>query len=135
MSAGTPRRAAPRRVPAPGWDLGADVTSTPTAEAWAEARVDELVAEGYAALRDRGHDVAFVDVGGLDAEIAVEANLYAQECVDVTVTVWRPRPPRTFPRSLLPRWKSSLVVASATLDPDGVLVEVEVDGERIPPGR
>jgi hypothetical protein len=51
------------------------------------------------------------------------------------VTVWRPRPPRTFPRRLLPRWRSSLVVASATLAPDGVLVEAEVDGERIPQGR
>lgn len=128
MSAADPRRGGPRpRDPACGWDPLAEPTAE-AVEAWADARVDELVAEGYDALRARGHDVRFVDVGGLDAEITIDFNLYAHDCVEVTATVWRPRRPRR----LLPRWRSSLAVASATLDPDGVLVEVEPDGERVP---
>jgi hypothetical protein len=132
MSATGPRRRGPRpRDPAPGWDPLAEPTAE-AVQAWADARVDELVDAGYAALRARGHDVRFVDVGGLEAEIAVDFNLYAHDCVEVTVAVWRPRRTRRFPGSLLPRWRSSLAAASATLDPDGVLVEVEPDGERVP---
>jgi hypothetical protein len=94
--------------------------------------VDELVREGYAALRDRGHDLVRYDVGGLDAEVEVRANLYAPDCVDVTATVWRPRPPRTFPWSLPPRVRRSLACESVSVAPDGTLVWVEVDGELVP---
>ncbi|WP_022929064.1 hypothetical protein [Patulibacter americanus] len=128
MSAGGP----PRRVPAPGWDSDDDVSSTSALEAWAEARVDELVTEGYAALRDRGHGLVRHDVGGLDAEVEVRANLYAPDCIDVTATVWRPRPARTFPGSLLPRLHRSLACGSVSVAPDGTLVWVEVDGELVP---